>query len=126
MIRKPCATPGCPELLEPGRTHCEIHRPAIRQARDERRRGSQRDRGYTWAWEKRRKLFLRRYPLCGMRPGGLAPVLSACYDAGRVTRATQVDHVVPHKGDRARFWDELGNWQSLCASCGSKKSAAGL
>jgi 5-methylcytosine-specific restriction protein A len=123
---KPCAVPGCAALLAPGEAYCVVHRPAIRRAADAGRRGSQRARGYTWAWEKRRKLFLQLYPLCGMRPGGRPPVMSACHAGGRVTPATQVDHVVPHKGDQALFWDELGNWQALCASCGWKKTAAGL
>ena len=61
-----------------------------------------------------------------MRPLGQAPVMSQCYDEARVTLAYQVDHVVPHKGNDALFWDEPGNWQSLCASCGSRKSRAGL
>ena len=87
MIVHPCAVPGCAVLLEHGRTYCDAHRPAIRKAQDEGRRGSQRARGYTWAWEKRRKVFLAIYPLCGMRPGGLAPVMSECHAAGRVTKA---------------------------------------
>lgn len=31
-----------------------------------------------------------------------------------MTAATVVDHIVPHGGDQALFWD-TGNWQSLCA-----------
>lgn len=69
---------------------------------------------------------MRRYPLCGMRPRGQPPVMSQCHEQGLATPAKQVDHVVPHKGDPVLFWDEEGNWQSLCASCGSRKSQAGL
>jgi 5-methylcytosine-specific restriction protein A len=61
-----------------------------------------------------------------MRPGGRVPVLSECYRLGRYSLAVQVDHVIPHKGDPVLFWDELENWQSLCASCGARKSALGL
>jgi 5-methylcytosine-specific restriction protein A len=60
-----------------------------------------------------------------MRPHGVPPVMSQCYDQGIVTPAYQVDHVVPHRGDAALFWDQ-DNWQSLCAQCGNTKSAAGL
>ena len=67
-----------------------------------------------------------RYPLCGMRPNDLRPVGSYCFDEGRVAIAFQVDHVVPHRGRSDLFWDELGNWQSLCASCGARKTRAGL
>jgi 5-methylcytosine-specific restriction protein A len=37
-----------------------------------------------------------------------------CYQAGKRVMATVVDHIVPHKGDSALFWDSKGNWQSLC------------
>ena len=33
---------------------------------------------------------------------------------GKVRPASVVDHITPHKGDQALFWDEA-NWQSLCA-----------
>lgn len=114
-----CGEPGCVERVVRG--YCPRH-----ERERQRLRGSQRARGYTRRWERRVALFRERYPLCGQRPGGLAPVMSLCHDEGRTTLAFQVDHVVPHRGDPTLFWDELGNWQSLCASCGSRKSAAGL
>lgn len=92
----------------------------------ERARGSQRARGYTRRWERRAAHFKALYPLCGMRPEGRAPVMSQCYDEGRISPAYQVDHVVPHRGDEGLFWDEINNWQSLCATCGSRKTRAGL
>jgi 5-methylcytosine-specific restriction protein A len=61
-----------------------------------------------------------------MRPDGQVPIMSQCFDEGRVTAAYQVDHVVPHRGDPVKFWDERGNWQSLCAACGSRKTRAGF
>lgn len=82
-------------------------------------------RGYTKRWDKASKAFRVRYPLCGMRPHDQVPVMSACYLEGRVTAATQTDHVQPHRGDRTLFWNEA-NWQALCAMCGSRKSQAGL
>jgi 5-methylcytosine-specific restriction enzyme A len=51
--------------------------------------------------------------------------MSHCHLQGLVTLATQVDHVVPHRGDPRLFWDQH-NWQSLCASCGARKSRQGL
>ena len=32
---------------------------------------------------------------------------------GRYVKATDVDHIVPHRGDKKLFWDE-SNWQALC------------
>lgn len=61
---------------------------------------------YTYRWQQRSKAFLRRHPLCVM-----------CKARGRTVEATVVDHVTPHRGDLALFWDELGNWQSLCKPC---------
>lgn len=83
-------------------------------------------RGYTKRWDRAAKAFRLRYPLCGMRPDGQVPAMSQCYLEGRETPATQTDHVVPHRGDMVLFWDARNNWQSLCATCGARKSQAGL
>src|SRR5689334_15702372 len=74
-----------------------------RQREHDARRGSARERGYNTRWEKARKTYLMRNPLCVM-----------CQKEGRVTPATVVDHIVPHKGDTALFWDTENNWQPLC------------
>lgn len=116
---KYCADQLCNRRVEDG--YCPEHARTIEHAR-----GSSNARGYTYRWQRRAARFKANFPLCGMRPDGRPPVMSACYDEGRITPAYQVDHVVPHRGDMALFWDELGNWQSLCAACGAKKSAAGL
>lgn len=62
------------------------------------------ERGYGWRWQQARRAFLSEHPLCRL-----------CEEEGRVTAATVVDHITPHKGDEALFWDRA-NWQSLCAS----------
>jgi len=116
---KYCADPTCGVRVVRG--YCPVHGRAI-----ERARGSQRARGYSRRWERRAAHFKALYPLCGMRPDGRPPVMSTCYDEGRTTPAYQVDHVVPHRGNLELFWDEIGNWQSLCATCGARKTAAGL
>ncbi|WP_085981300.1 MULTISPECIES: HNH endonuclease signature motif containing protein [unclassified Paenibacillus] len=43
-------------------------------------------------------------------------------DKGKLEPATVVDHITPHKGDMGLFWDQ-GNWQPLCATCHSIKTA---
>lgn len=62
-------------------------------------------RMYNHRWEKERKHFLRHNPLC-----------KYCGEQGRVTTATVVDHIIPHKGDHDLFWD-ADNWQPLCKHC---------
>ena len=82
-------------------------------------------RGYTRRWYAEAARFRRRYPLCGQRPDNRKPVMSRCAEEGRATIATAVDHVEPHRGDPAKFWN-VDNWQSLCAECHARKTLAGL
>lgn len=119
LLRVCLGRPDCPNLVTAGRC------PDCARAANQHR-GSPSARGYDARWRARRARFLRRYPFCGDRPGGVPPVMSRCREQGLVTAATQVDHVVPHRGNRALFDDEQHNWQSLCATCGARKSQAGL
>jgi 5-methylcytosine-specific restriction endonuclease McrA len=57
------------------------------------------------AWRKGRLKHLASSPLC-----------VACQANGYVTAANVVDHIRPHKGDEALFFDRT-NWQSLCKDC---------
>lgn len=88
-----------------------LHRPAgdrTKKARDKAhdgRRGSARQRGYTTAWDKARKVFLTEHPLCRY-----------CEAHGLIVPATVVDHIKRHGGDAALFWD-TDNWQPLCQPC---------
>jgi 5-methylcytosine-specific restriction enzyme A len=45
----------------------------------------------------------------------LPPLCKYWAELGRVTPATIVDHVEPHKGDVNKYW--LGQLQSLCDPC---------
>lgn len=87
----------------PGRVARHTPREAIRETSTQR--------GYGSRWQKARMTFLARSPLC-----------VECEAAGRVTAATVVDHITPHKGDQAMFWDS-GNWQSMCGPCHNRKTA---
>ncbi|GAB1379927.1 HNH endonuclease [Pararhodobacter aggregans] len=90
---------GCGNTVPHGtRCACEVKRARERGARHDRARPNSSQRGYTSAWEKARKAFLRRHPRCAMCS---AP-------------ATVVDHRIPHRGDQRLFWDQ-DNWQPLCA-----------
>jgi 5-methylcytosine-specific restriction protein A len=74
-------------------------------------RPSARKRGYTWDWEKAAHAHKVANPLC--RP---------CLQEGRITPADEVDHIIPHHGDMALFWDR-DNWQSICRPCHEAKTA---
>lgn len=78
-------------------------KPTTLPSRNREYRGSARERGYTTRWDKARRTYLASHPLCVL-----------CKRDGRITAATVVDHIVPHKGDQQLFWDVEGNWQSLC------------
>lgn len=98
---KPCKHQGCPELTD--KEFCKNHRELY-----ERKSAS--ERGYNNRWRKARKRFLKQNPLC-----------VHCKEDGKLTRATVVDHIKPHRGDMTLFWDE-SNWQPLCKKCHDKKT----
>ena len=58
-------------------------------------RPSARKRGYDSAWERRAKAHLDAHPCC-----------VRCEKQGIVTEATEVDHAIPHRGNRALFDDD--------------------
>ncbi|MEZ6954134.1 MULTISPECIES: HNH endonuclease [unclassified Aeromonas] len=69
------------------------------------------DRGYDWAWRKRRKRILERDKyLC-----------QVCLALGIVTPATQVDHIV---NKEAGGTDDDDNLQSICDPCHGTKTRA--
>ena len=85
-----------------------------RSGRRRDRRPSAARRGYDKRWSKARRAFLSRpeNALC-----------RTCEARGRLTSATVVDHITPHRGDRVLFWNQ-SNWQPLCGPCHSRKTAA--
>lgn len=68
-------------------------------------------RGYGSKWQTARAAFLKKHPLC-----------CRCAETGHVVAATVVDHIEPHRGDKALFWDR-SNWQPLCKTCHDRKTA---
>ena len=101
----PCKHPGCGELVLAGHKYCEEHR---KMHPEEVRSAA--GRGYGRAWQKARKAYLQKHPLC-----------VECMKEGRYVKATDVDHIKAHRGDRTLFWDET-NWQPLCHRHHSQKT----
>lgn len=59
----------------------------------------------TLQWKRLRLNQLQSSPFCAL-----------CLQVEHRTPATVVDHVTPHRGDRALFFDAT-NLQSLCKTC---------
>lgn len=118
MPRRPptvCRHPGCTRLV--AASYCEEHAAARKeqaaedQRKQDQRRGSSAARGYDSRWRKARAGYLRKHPLCRLHQM-----------RGELEPATVVDHIIPHRGDKARFWDS-NNWQPLCKRCHDRKTA---
>ena len=101
----PCKHPGCAALVPSGTKYCNVHRPLhpeeVRPAAE---------RGYGSRWRKESRRYLQAHPLC-----------EQCAKQGRYVKATDVDHIIPHRGDPKLFWDE-SNWQPLCHRHHSEKT----
>lgn len=115
---RPCAKPGCRELTRSG--YCDKHRPKDRQ-----RRSADAADWHTWytlpIWtDDLRPAQLLREPFCREC---FRRAIAENLPHLRRTRATDVDHIVPHRGVWSRFIDR-SNLQSLCHSCHSRKTMA--
>lgn len=100
---KPCRHPGCPKLTE--NIFCKEH-----EVIHQKDRASAEERGYDNRWRKARKQYLTANPLC-----------VSCKKEHKLVRATVVDHIIPHRGDKKLFWDRA-NWQPLCKKCHDTKT----
>lgn len=69
------------------------------------RRGSARERGYDSRWDAASRGHLKHHPLCAY-----------CDLVDEVKAADLTDHLYPHRGDRALFWNRA-YWVSSCNDC---------
>lgn len=100
----PCLQPGCSNLTLGG--YCTKHK----KQENKRKRGHRCNLYDTALWKKLRKQHLLKQPLC-----------KECKKKNIIKTAIVVDHIQPHRGSRALFFD-TDNYQSLCISCHNKKS----
>ncbi|MCK9268492.1 MAG: HNH endonuclease [Alkaliphilus sp.] len=109
--RRPCAYPGCPELVGAGERYCSAHRKQEQKYYD-KQRGTANERGYTYRWNKYSKWFLSQSEnqVCKLRLDKRCKLIAEC-----------VDHIVPPSGPNdSLFWDEK-NHQASCLVCNSIK-----
>lgn len=100
--KRPCSSsPGC-EYLE---GECPKHGGS-------RKKKTANERGYTYRWQQYCIHYLRAHPLCVY-----------CWKKGITKLAVVVDHIIPHRGVYALFWDAL-NHQALCKPCHDVKSSS--
>lgn len=117
---KPCPHPGCSELIISGR--CDKHKNVLQKELDARR-GHLQGQRFKNDWLDYREGWMRAHPVCGDRLNGRSKEHSECARAGRVVAATDLDHIVAHRGDDdGLFWDP-NNHQSLCKRCHGVKTA---
>jgi 5-methylcytosine-specific restriction enzyme A len=102
---RPCAYPGCSQLVVSGR--CARHAQA--QTR-EFRRDPARQRLYGHGWKTVRKNWLAQHPWC-----------ETCAEQGYFVPATDVHHVERHEGDQIKFI--TSPLMSLCHACHSRETA---
>ena len=104
--KHPCRYPGCPKLTE--ERYCEEHKKLVDQQYDRYGRDPVAKKRYGSAWRKIRARFLAEHPLC-----------EQCRKEGRLTKATEVHHIVPL--DHGGTHDE-SNLMALCKPCHSRIS----
>ena len=105
MPPKQCTSPGCPNYAV-YRGKCEAHRKeATGQWKGKRDVG----RLPGWEWARVRKRILERD----------AWLCQPCTRAGRVVKATEVDHIKPKSQGGT---DSPDNLEAICKTCHEEKS----
>ena len=104
-FRQPCKNTLCAHLTAHRSGFCASCRQSQETTTTNKDRSTSCQRGYDRRWRAARVAFLRNHPFCVF-----------CLNAGRYTPATVIDHIIPHQGNQAKFWDQ-GNWQALCKRC---------
>ena len=102
-----CKHPGCRMVTSDG--YCPAHKPKAARKESASWHHLYSDPRYHWA--QRRTAQLLAEPFC-----------RECSKRGLRVKATDVDHIVPHRGNLELF--AKGDLQSLCHHCHSRKTMA--
>lgn len=117
-IAKLCRRRGCRELTREPSGYCQAHEGDTIGWRKTHRQVSAAERGYDAAWRRLRDWVMRR-------DNGLC---QPCLRAGRVTAATEVDHIIGKAEAKRMGWtradaDAHDNLQAICRECHKVKTA---
>jgi 5-methylcytosine-specific restriction enzyme A len=105
LAKRPCAGPGCGELVDSGCCPAHSSQASARQHDRARRDDPQRMRTNSTRWLKLRAIVLRRDPVCRI--------------CGQEA-STDADHIIPIRAGGAKWLPE--NLQGLCHACHTKKT----
>ena len=109
--KRSCMVGGCTGYAE-HHGRCGPHAaPLLRLRARERMQEAGRHWYFTARWKALRLAVLSQSPLC---------VICSTRDY-RPMPATEVDHIVPHRGSAVLFWDR-SNLQPICSPCHDRKS----
>ena len=115
---KPCLHRGCNALTRNASGYCDAHQAeAVGWSRSNDGLSST-ARGYGAPWQRLRAWVLRR-------DSGLC---QPCVQAGRITSATEVDHIISKAEGKRRSWtrqqmDAHDNLRAICSDCHKAKTA---
>lgn len=104
--KRPCAVASCRNLTD--NKYCDAHAARENPIRARRNPGWQKMYKNT-RYLAARERFLITHPICNVD--------------GCTLPATDLDHIVPHRGDWGKFLDP-NNWQGLCHKHHSIKTSA--
>lgn len=110
-VMRPCKHRGCRALVAGGKSYCEAHASEEVKWAPDSKRGNRHARGYGNAWVAIRARILSR-------DSGLC---QPCKRAGRVTIATEVDHIIPKSQGGT---DDDDNLQTICSPCHKTKTGS--
>ena len=103
---KACAAQGCAKLFSGAGIYCDEHAKAKNHHYNKYERDPEAKKRYGYHWRKVREYFLKGHPLCEM-----------CRKDGRLTKATEVHHIIPlGKGGT----HDPNNLMALCKPCHSR------
>ena len=102
--KRPCSSPGCPNLTDG--QYCDKHRTEERRKYDRYERSPDINKKYGYAWRRIRDRYAAVHPLCEM-----------CLGEGRLTPVQEVHHILPVSQGGTHAMDNL---MSLCQSCHTK------